>query len=137
LLNDQGERRMHLADLYRLPADTPQHETILAPGDLITAVLLPANSAAPHSHYLKVRDLASFEWAPVSIAVALEMEDRRVCRARIVAGVEASAGRGGAVQGRPLTRTWQGKQATVLGQARRLVPATHSKFRCYSAVSAG
>src|SRR4051812_14367467 len=102
LLNDQGERRMHLADLYRLPADTPQHETILAPGDLITAVLLPANSAAPHSHYLKVRDLASFEWAPVSIAVALEMEDRRVCRARIVAGVEASAGRGGAVQGRPL-----------------------------------
>jgi xanthine dehydrogenase YagS FAD-binding subunit len=84
--NVQGERRMRLADLYRLPADTPQHETTLAPGELIAAVLLPANNAAPHSHYLKVRDRASFEWPLVSVAVALEMDGRHVCQARIVAG---------------------------------------------------
>jgi xanthine dehydrogenase YagS FAD-binding subunit len=84
--NAQGERRIRIADLYRLPGDTPQHETILAPGDLITAVLLPPNDAAGHSHYLKLRDRASFEWALVSVAVALEMNAHQVRRARVVAG---------------------------------------------------
>jgi xanthine dehydrogenase YagS FAD-binding subunit len=84
--NTQGERSIRLADLYRLPGDTPQHETILAPGDLITAVLLPPNDAAGHSHYLKLRDRASFEWALVSVAVALEMDASQVRRAQIVAG---------------------------------------------------
>jgi xanthine dehydrogenase YagS FAD-binding subunit len=82
----QGERRISLADLYRLPGDAPQHETTLAPGELITTVLLPSNNAAGHSHYLKLRDRASFEWALVSVAVALEMDGTRVRRARIVAG---------------------------------------------------
>jgi xanthine dehydrogenase YagS FAD-binding subunit len=58
----------------------------LAPGELITAVLLPPNDAAGHSHYLKLRDRASFEWALVSIAVALEMDGHQVRRARVVAG---------------------------------------------------
>jgi xanthine dehydrogenase YagS FAD-binding subunit len=84
--NTQGERRISLADLYRLPADTPQQETTLAPGELITAVLLPPNNAAQHSHYLKVRDRASFEWALVSVAVALDMDGSHVHQARIVAG---------------------------------------------------
>jgi xanthine dehydrogenase YagS FAD-binding subunit len=84
--NPQGERRIRLADLYRLPGDTPQLETTLAPGELITAVLLPPNDAAGHSHYLKLRDRASFEWALVSVAVALDMDATRVQKARIVAG---------------------------------------------------
>ena len=84
--NTQGERRIRLADLYRLPGDTPQLETTLAPGELITAVLLPPNDAAGHSHYLKLRDRASFEWALVSVAVALDMDATRVQKARIVAG---------------------------------------------------
>jgi xanthine dehydrogenase YagS FAD-binding subunit len=84
--NAQEERRIRLADLYCLPGDTPQRETILAPGELITAVLLPPNDAAGHSHYLKLRDRASFEWALVSIAVALEMDGHQVRRARVVAG---------------------------------------------------
>ena len=84
--NTQGERRIRLADLYRLPGDTPQLETTLAPGELITAVLLPLNDAGEHSHYLKLRDRASFEWALVSVAVALDMDATRVQKARIVAG---------------------------------------------------
>ncbi len=106
--NVEGERRMRLADLYRMPDENPQHETTLASGELITAVLLPSNEAAGHSYYLKVRDRASFEWALVSVAAALEMDGTRVHRARIVAGgvgtkpwrlmrVEE------ALQGRPLT----------------------------------
>jgi xanthine dehydrogenase YagS FAD-binding subunit len=81
-----GERRINLADLYRLPDDTPQRETTLKPGELITAILLPPNDAAGHSHYLKLRDRASFEWALVSVAVALEMDGSRVRQARVVAG---------------------------------------------------
>jgi xanthine dehydrogenase YagS FAD-binding subunit len=69
--NSQGERRISLADLYCLPGDTPQMETTLGRGELITAVLLPPNNAAGHSHYLKLRDRASFEWALVSVAVAI------------------------------------------------------------------
>jgi xanthine dehydrogenase YagS FAD-binding subunit len=84
--NGQGERCISLTDLYRLPGDTPQHETALAPGDLITAVLLPPNEAAGHSRYLKLRDRASFEWPLVSVAVALEMDGAQVHRAHVVAG---------------------------------------------------
>jgi xanthine dehydrogenase YagS FAD-binding subunit len=84
--NAQGERRVSLADLYRLPADTPQRETTLEAGELITAILLPRNDAAEHSHYLKLRDRASFEWPLVSVAVALEMDGSHVRQARIVAG---------------------------------------------------
>jgi xanthine dehydrogenase YagS FAD-binding subunit len=81
-----GERRISVADLYRLPGSTPQRETTLEAGELITAILLPPNGAADHSHYLKLRDRASFEWALVSVAVALEMDGPRVRQARIVAG---------------------------------------------------
>jgi xanthine dehydrogenase YagS FAD-binding subunit len=84
--NGQGERRISLTDLYRLPGDAPHHETNLAPGELITAVLLSPNNAAGYSHYLKLRDRASFEWALVSVAVALELDGTRVHRARVVAG---------------------------------------------------
>jgi len=83
---ETGERRMRLADFYRQPGDTPQLETTLEPGELITAILLPPNNAAEHSHYLKLRDRATFEWALVSVAVALEMHEQRIERARIVAG---------------------------------------------------
>src|SRR4029079_10645049 len=94
--------------LYRLPGDTPQRETTLAPGELITAVLLPPNDAADHSHYLKLRDRASFEWALVSVAVALEMDGRHVRQARVFAGGVGTrpwqlAQIEEAVQGSPLT----------------------------------
>ena len=81
-----GQRTVPLADFHRLPGDTPHLETVLEPGELISAVMVPANPAGRRSHYLKVRDRASFEFAVVSAAVALEMDDRRIRQARVALG---------------------------------------------------
>src|SRR5919108_2912964 len=63
-----GHRTVPLADLYRLPADTPHIETVLEPGEVIAAITVPASAATRRSHYLKVRDRASFEFALVAAA---------------------------------------------------------------------
>jgi xanthine dehydrogenase YagS FAD-binding subunit len=81
-----GQRTVPLADLHRLPGDTPHFETILEPGEVITAITVPANPAARRSHYLKVRDRASFEFAVVSAAVAIEMDGSRIRQARVALG---------------------------------------------------
>jgi xanthine dehydrogenase YagS FAD-binding subunit len=73
-------------DLYRLPGATPHIETVLEPGELITAITVPACAVTRHSHYLKVRDRASFEFALVSAAVALTMDGTRIVQARIALG---------------------------------------------------
>lgn len=80
-----GIRQVHIEDLHRLPEDRPDFETNLLPGEIITAIALPANQSAAHSHYLKLRDRASFEWALVGVAVALEMDGDTVRRARLAA----------------------------------------------------
>jgi xanthine dehydrogenase YagS FAD-binding subunit len=67
-----GERTVPLTGLHRLPGDHPEIETVLEPGELITAVELPALSFAAHSAYRKVRDRASYAFALVSVAAALE-----------------------------------------------------------------
>src|SRR5438477_2183065 len=81
-----GRRTVPLNDLYRLPADTPHIETVLEPGEVITAITVPASPAARRSHYLKVRDRASFEFALVSAAVALDMKGPRIRQARVALG---------------------------------------------------
>jgi xanthine dehydrogenase YagS FAD-binding subunit len=81
-----GQRTISLAEFHRLPADTPHIETALEPGEVIAAITVPANPAARRSHYLKVRDRASFEFAVVSAAVALDMEGGRVRQARVALG---------------------------------------------------
>jgi xanthine dehydrogenase YagS FAD-binding subunit len=81
-----GERTIPLADFHRLPAATPHIETVLEPGEVIAAITVPANPAARRSHYLKVRDRASFEFAVVSAAVTLEMDGARIRQARIALG---------------------------------------------------
>jgi xanthine dehydrogenase YagS FAD-binding subunit len=82
-----GERRtVPIGEFYRLPGDTPHIETVLQPGEMITAVTIPANAAARNSHYLKLRDRASFEFALVSVAIALEMRKGTVSDIRIAAG---------------------------------------------------
>ncbi|WP_243788644.1 xanthine dehydrogenase family protein subunit M [Saccharopolyspora gloriosae] len=68
---DGSEQRYSLDDFYRLPGDTPQRETVLEPGDLITAVSVPAPPAGARTRYRKVRDRASFAFAVVSVAVSL------------------------------------------------------------------
>jgi xanthine dehydrogenase YagS FAD-binding subunit len=59
---------------------------VLQPGEVITAIRVPASSAARRSHYLKVRDRASFEFALVSAAVALDMDGARIRQARVALG---------------------------------------------------
>jgi xanthine dehydrogenase YagS FAD-binding subunit len=81
-----GQRTVPLIDFYRLPGTTPHLETVLEPGEVIAAITVPADPAARRSHYLKVRDRASFEFAVVSAAVALEMDGARIRQARIALG---------------------------------------------------
>ena len=82
----RGERRIPIAEFHRLPGDTPHIETELAEGELITAVELPLQGYAGHSHYLKIRDRASYAFALVSAAVGLQMDAGTVQQARIALG---------------------------------------------------
>jgi xanthine dehydrogenase YagS FAD-binding subunit len=81
-----GERRIAFEDFYRLPGNTPQYDTTLKAGELITAIELPAQGFADHSYYLKIRDRASFAFALVSVAVGLDMDGDIVRDARIALG---------------------------------------------------
>jgi xanthine dehydrogenase YagS FAD-binding subunit len=82
----EGPRSIPLIDLYRLPGDSPEHDTVLEHGDLITAVDLPALPMAARSAYRKVRDRASYAFALVSVAAAVDVEDGTVRDVRIALG---------------------------------------------------
>jgi len=82
----EGERRIAMARFHRLPGDTPERDTELAPGELITAVELPPSPFAARSHYLKVRDRASYAFALVSVAAALDIRDGSVRDAALALG---------------------------------------------------
>ncbi|HEY1713759.1 MAG TPA: xanthine dehydrogenase family protein subunit M [Solirubrobacteraceae bacterium] len=82
----QGERAVALCDLHRLPEDRPDVETVLEPGELITAVELPASAIAAHSTYRKVRDRSSYAFALVSVAAALELDGTAIADARVALG---------------------------------------------------
>jgi xanthine dehydrogenase YagS FAD-binding subunit len=81
-----GARSVALNDFHRLPGDRPDIETVLEPGDLITAVELPASPIAPHSSYRKVRDRASYAFGLVSVAAAIEIEGGIVTDVRLALG---------------------------------------------------
>jgi xanthine dehydrogenase YagS FAD-binding subunit len=82
----RGERTIPIADFHRLPGSTPNVDTNLQPNELITAIDLPAIPFATRSHYLKVRDRASYAFALVSVAAALEMENGTIKSARLALG---------------------------------------------------
>jgi xanthine dehydrogenase YagS FAD-binding subunit len=81
-----GERQVPITELHRLPGDRPDVETVLQPGELITAVELPALDFAAHSTYRKVRDRASYAFALISVAAALEVRDGQVSDVRLALG---------------------------------------------------
>jgi xanthine dehydrogenase YagS FAD-binding subunit len=83
---DGTQRQMPIGEFYRLPGDTPHIETALLPGEMITAVTVPRSTAARNSRYLKLRDRASFEFALVSVAVAMEIADGSIRDVRLAAG---------------------------------------------------
>lgn len=82
----RGDRVIPFAEFHRLPGDHPEVDTTLASGELITSVDLPPPLFAEHSHYLKVRDRASYAFALVSVAAALQMDGNTVKTARIALG---------------------------------------------------
>jgi xanthine dehydrogenase YagS FAD-binding subunit len=81
-----GERTVAMPGLHRVPGDEPQRDTVLEPGELITAVELPASALAANSRYRKVRDRASYAFAVTSVAVALEVAGGAVADCRIAFG---------------------------------------------------
>jgi xanthine dehydrogenase YagS FAD-binding subunit len=85
LTSGSGLREVAVTDLYRLPGETPQLETVVSRGELITAVVLPPPPRGP-SRYRKVRDRASYAFALVSVAAVLSVEDGRVTTLRLGLG---------------------------------------------------
>jgi xanthine dehydrogenase YagS FAD-binding subunit len=81
-----GGREVPIGDLYRLPGDQPELDTTLEHGELITAVILPELPMARSSTYRKVRDRASYAFALVSVAAAVELEDGLISNTRIAFG---------------------------------------------------
>ena len=82
-----AEREIAFGDFHRLPGDTPERDTNLRPNELIIAVDLPAISFAARSHYLKARDRASYAFALVSVAAALDLgSNKKINAARLALG---------------------------------------------------
>ncbi len=81
-----GERIVRIADFYREPGNEPQRLTTILPGELITGIEVPALPWARHSTYVKIRDRASYQFAIVSVAVALRIENGVVRESRVAAG---------------------------------------------------
>ena len=81
-----GERSIPFAEFHRLPGDSPHLDTTLEPGELITAVDLPAEGFPEHHAYLKIRDRTSYAFALVSVAAALRMDGGKIAEARIALG---------------------------------------------------
>jgi xanthine dehydrogenase YagS FAD-binding subunit len=108
-----GARTVSLTDLHRLPGDTPEIETVLVPGDLITAVILPANGFAVRSDYRKVRDRASYAFALISVASALDLDGSTIRDARLALGGVAH-------------KPWRARTAEAALKGR---PATDATFR--------
>lgn len=86
LRGPDGERRITVADLYRLPDATPHLEHTLRPGELIVEISIPSGRYAAKARYVKVRDRSSYEFALVSAAAALDVEDGIIREARVASG---------------------------------------------------
>jgi len=82
----QGKRRIAFADFHRLPGSTPQFDTNLHPGELITSIDLPPVVGPTRAHYLKVRDRRSYAFALVSVAAMLRIDNGTIADARLALG---------------------------------------------------
>src|SRR5689334_20949196 len=82
----KGTRAIPFGDFHLLPGSTPDRETVLEPGDLITAVTLPPPISGSKQAYLKLRDRASYEFALASAAIVISVAGGKVSRARIALG---------------------------------------------------
>lgn len=81
-----GAREFPVEDLYRLPGDTPHLEHTIEPGELIVEIVVPRGAYSRRARYLKVRDRASYEFALVSVAAALDIDGGAIRGARLAVG---------------------------------------------------
>ncbi|HEY9801053.1 MAG TPA: xanthine dehydrogenase family protein subunit M [Leptolyngbyaceae cyanobacterium] len=82
----KGQRQIPFTEFHRLPGNTPQRDTNLEPGELITSVILPPVPFAKSGVYLKLRDRTSYAFALVSVAAALELAGERIENVRLAMG---------------------------------------------------
>jgi xanthine dehydrogenase YagS FAD-binding subunit len=127
-----GARTIAFGDFHRLPGDAPERDNQLADDELITAVELPAAGFVEHSHYLKIRDRASYAFALVSVAAALDINDSLIGEARLVlGGVAHKPWRDAAVEqwlvGKPANAETFGAAADALLQ--HAEPLEHNAFK--------
>ena len=127
-----GQRSIEFADFHRLPGDTPERDNLLADDELITGIELPAPRFTGHSNYLKIRDRASYAFALVSVAAALELDNGVVRDVRLaLGGVAHKPWRDKAVEqlliGKPATREHFAAAAdALLADAQ---PLAHNAFK--------
>ena len=82
----KGERRIPFEEFHRLPGSQPEKDNNLQKDELIISVEIPDNKFSKHSHYFKVRDRASYAFALVSVAAALDMDGKTIREARLAMG---------------------------------------------------
>lgn len=82
----KGERKILFTNFHRLPGDTPEKDNTLLKGELITGITIPKNSFTKNVHYLKIRDRASYAFALVSVAAALELDGDNIKQVRLAMG---------------------------------------------------
>jgi xanthine dehydrogenase YagS FAD-binding subunit len=82
----KGERKILFTNFHRLPGDTPEKDNTLLKGELITGITIPKNSFSKNVHYLKIRDRASYAFALVSVAAALELDGDNIKQVRLAMG---------------------------------------------------
>lgn len=109
----KGERQIPLNQFYLEPGTTPDRENVLAPGELITWVTLPAFSGGTRSHYVKLRDRQQYEFALASAAVLVRKNGGHIEQARIALGGVA-------------TKPWRSSEAEHVLEGQ---PATEENFR--------
>jgi xanthine dehydrogenase YagS FAD-binding subunit len=107
------ERTIPISEFHRLPGDIPEQDTNLQHGELIVAIELPKSDFATNSYYLKVRDRASYAFALVAVAAALELDSGTIRQARVVLGGMAH-------------KPWRSLEAEVALTGR---PASEASFR--------
>jgi xanthine dehydrogenase YagS FAD-binding subunit len=126
------ERTIPVQDFHRLPGETPQKDNNLEHGELIVAIEIPKNNFANKSYYLKVRDRASYAFALVAVAAALETDGNNIKQARIVLGSVAhkpwrSAEAENALVGKPATdATFKAAAEAALAGAK---PLAHNGYK--------
>ncbi|RUR74099.1 FAD binding domain-containing protein [Chlorogloeopsis fritschii PCC 9212] len=128
----KGKRQIPFTDFHRLPGNTPQRDTNLEPGELITAVVLPPIPFAKSGVYLKLRDRASYAFALISVAAAVDLEGERIKDVRLaIGGVAHKPWRATEAEkfliGKPVnTETFQQAAEIALRGAK---PLTHNGFK--------